>query len=212
MDFPEQLNAFLGAHQIRAIIVDARDHEPWTRLISESGLRPLEIGGVLFYKVPPTVLASFRTATAHQMAEKEATISFAALVSAANLYLAEGFPLAKLNPWEAQRLKLLALPQSDTGPVSADPQWWQNLWLGLWGDSMVGVGIVGDYEDLRPLVQHYGPDASDIFFPFPAKLADGPRKGRGQLLIVFTRQGIRRAAGEAQGADERHDPRPRSHL
>ena len=33
---------------------------------------------------------------------------------------------------------------------------------------MVGVGIVGDYEDLRPLVQHYGPDAADIFFPFPA--------------------------------------------
>jgi hypothetical protein len=90
---------------------------------------------------------------------------------------------------------------------SDDLKWWQNLWLGLWGDSMVGVGIVGDYEDLRPLVQHYRPDAADIFFPFPAKLADSPKQGVGQLLIVFTRQGIRRAAGEAQGADERHDPR-----
>ena len=83
MDFPEQLNAFLGAHQVKAIIVDPGDHGPWARLISESGFSPLEIGGVLFYKVPPTVLASFRTATAHQMAEKEAAISFAALVSAA---------------------------------------------------------------------------------------------------------------------------------
>jgi hypothetical protein len=81
---------------------------------------------------------------------------------------------------------------------SKDIKWWQNLWLGLWGDSMVGVGIVGDYEDLRPLVQHYGPNASDIFFPFPAKLGRRPRKGRGQLLIVFTRQGIQRAASEAQ--------------
>ena len=78
MDFPEQLNAFLGAHQVKAIIVDPGDHGPWARLISKSGLRPLEIGGILFYKVPPTVLASFRTATAHQMAEKEAAISFAA--------------------------------------------------------------------------------------------------------------------------------------
>jgi hypothetical protein len=77
---------------------------------------------------------------------------------------------------------------------------------------MVGVGIVGDYEDLRPLVQHYEPHAADIFFPFPAKLADGPRQGVGQLLIVFTPQGIRRAASEAQGADERHDPRARNHL
>jgi hypothetical protein len=212
MDFPEQLNAFLGAHQVKAIIVDPRDHGPWTRLISESGLRPLEIGGVLFYKVPPTVLASFRTATADQMAEKETAISFAALVSAANRYLAEGFPLAKLDPWEAQRLGLLDLPSRYMQSPSEDLKWWQNLWLGLWGDSMVGVGIVGDYEDLRPLVQHYGPDAADIFFPFPTKLADGPKQGVGQLLIVFTRQGIQRAAREAQGADERHDPRPRSHL
>jgi hypothetical protein len=212
MDFPEQFSAFLGAHQIKAVIVDPSDNGPWKRLMSESGLSPLEIGGVLFYKVPPTVLASFRTATAHQMAEKEAAISFAALVSAANRYLAEGFPLAKLDPWEAQRLGLLDLPRRYMQSPSDDLKWWQNLWLGLWGDSMVGVGIVGDYEDLRPLVQHYRPDAADIFFPFPAKLADSPKQGVGQLLIVFTRQGIRRAASEAQGADERHDPRPRSHL
>jgi hypothetical protein len=216
MDFPEQFNAFLGAHQVKAVIVDPSDNGPWKRLMSESGLSPLEIGGVLFYKVPPKVLSSFRYATAHEIAHKiareQAARSFSALIIAAGQYLAAGRPLAKLNPWEAQRLKLLALPQTDVRPVSAALQWWRNLWLGPWGDSMVGVGIVGDYEDLRPLVQHYEPDAADIFFPFPAKLTDSPKQGVGQLLIVFTRQGIRRAASEAQGADERHDPRPRSHL
>jgi hypothetical protein len=67
---------------------------------------------------------------------------------------------------------------------------------------MVGVGIVGDYEDLRPLVQHYGPDAAEIFFPFPAKLADDPKQGKGQLLIIFTPQGLERAASKAKNGGE----------
>ena len=213
MDFPRQLNAFLGAHQVKAIIVDSRDNGPWKRLISDSGLSPLEIGGVLFYKVPPRVLASFRNATAHEMAHEQAARSFSALIIAASQYLAAGHPLVKLNPWEAQRLKLLALPQTDTRPVSANPQWWQNLWLGPWDDSMVGIGMVGDYEVLRPLVQQYGPDAAEIFFPFPAKLADGPKQAKGQLLIIFTPLGLERAASKAKNAGEGSglapDDRPR---
>ena len=201
MDFPEQLNAFLGAHQVKAIIVDPCDNGPWKRLMSESGLSPLEIGGVLFYKVPPTVLSSFRNATAREMAREQAARSFSALIIAASQYLAAGRPMARLNPWEAQRLKLLALPQTDVRS-SADPQWWQNLWLGPWGNSMVAVGIVGDYEDLRPLVQRCRPEAADIFFPFPAKLADGPKQGGGQLLIVFTPQGLERAASKTKNAGE----------
>ena len=212
MDFPEQLNAFLGAHQVKAIIVDPRDNGPWKRLMSESGLSPLEIGGVLFYKVPPGVLSSFRNATAHEMAGEYAARSFSALIIAASQYLGAGHPVAKLNPSEAQRLKLLALPQTDVRPVSADPQWWQNLWLGPWGDSMVGIGIVGDYEDLRPLIQHYGPDAADIFFPFPAKLAGGPKQGKGQLLIIFTSQGLERAASKAKNAGEGSGQHPMIRL
>jgi hypothetical protein len=201
LDFSEQFDAFLGAHQVKSIIVDQRAPGPWVDLLSKAGMSSVSIGGVLFYKVPTAVLSSFRYATADEMThkiarEQAAARSFSALITAASQYLATGRPLAKLDPWEAQRLKLLALPQTDVRPDSAALQWWRNLWLGPWRDSMVGVGIVGDYEDLRPLVQRYGPDAADIFFPFPAKLADSPKQGVGQLLIVFTRQGIRRAASE----------------
>jgi hypothetical protein len=207
MDFPEQLNAFLGAHQVKAIIVDPRDHGPWARLVSESGLSSLEIGGILFCKVPPTVLSSFRNTTAHEMAREHAVRSFSALIIAASQYLAAGRPMAKLNPWEAQRLRFLALPQSDVRPVSGAQEWWQNLWLGPWAESNVGVGIVGNYEDLQPLVDEYGADAADIFFPFPAKLANGRKQGSGQLLLVFTRQGLKRAVQVSTQA--REGPLPR---
>jgi hypothetical protein len=206
MDFPEQFDGFLGAHRIEAIIVDPRDRGPWKRLMSEAGLSPLEIGGLLFYKVPPRVLSSFRNATAHEMAHhiarEQIRQAFSALTIAASQYLAAGHPMAKLNPWEAQRLKLLALPHTDVRPAPGALQWWQNLWLGPWGDCMVGVGIVGAYEDLEPLVEHYGPNAADIFFPYPAKLLDGSKQGNGQLLIIFTPRGLDRAVGKAKNAGD----------
>ena len=157
-------------------------------------MTPLAVGDVFFYRVPSTVLASFRTRTAHEMAARETTFAFAALISAANRYLAEGFPPMKLDPWEAQRLNLLELPQSSPQSPPAARNWWQNLWLGPWGDSRVGIGIVSDYQTLLPLVNKYGPDADDIFFPYPSRLAAGPKSGTGQLLIVFTPQGLQRAA------------------
>jgi len=71
VDFPEQLNAFLGAHQVKAVIVDPRDQRPWARLMSEAHLSPVEIGGLLIYTVPPGVLWSFRNATAAEMMRKQ---------------------------------------------------------------------------------------------------------------------------------------------
>jgi hypothetical protein len=200
IDFPEQLDAFLGAHQVKAIVVDPREPGPWRALLEKAGMKPIPAGGILFYRVPLTVLASFRNSNAHQMAEKEAEISFAALISAAARYVNGGFPLMKLTPREAQRLGLLNLPPGNDARANSPPtQWWQKLWLGAWSPLMVGVGVLGDYKDLRPLVQRYGPDAADVFFPFPAKLADEPQQGSGQLLMVFTPEGLQHAASEHSG-------------
>jgi len=202
MDLSEQLKAFLGAHGVKAIIVDETSPHPWEDLLSDAGMNPIEVGGVLLYKVPATVLTSFATATAHQMAEREAAISFAALITTAHRYLARGFPLAKLDPWYAQRLRLLDLPRGYTGGPSGDPRWWHNLWLGEWANS-IGVGIYGDYQDLEFLVEKYGPHAVSIFFPYPARLSDGSRKGAGTLFLVFTPQGLQAAAEEAGGEQDR---------
>jgi hypothetical protein len=130
------------------------------------------------------------------MAEKEAKISFAALLRAADQYVGRGLPLAEFTPWEAQRLNLLNLPAGGYTRSDSSSQWWQNLWLGMWDGSMIGIGIAGDYEDLQPLVRRYGSDAADVFFPFPAKLAAGRKRGSGQLLMIFTPAGLEHAAGE----------------
>ena len=194
LDFAEQFQAFLRAHGVKAIIVDVRAGGPWERLVSEVGLVPLRTGGVDFYKVTPPVAAAFRAASAREMAEKEAQVSFSLLVEAARRYMEAGLPLSALSPGHLQRMNLLALPTDPIAVPAGDSHWWHNLWLGPWGETMVGIGIAGDYVNLRPLVDDYGPDATDIFFPFPKRLVAGKDWGKGQLMLTFTPRGLRNAA------------------
>jgi hypothetical protein len=194
LNFSEQLDAFLGANQVRAIILDANSPGPWPAMLSQAGLTAAALGGVLFYRVPAKVLTSFRNATAHQMAEKQAANSFDALVIAASRYIDGGFPLAKLALSEAQRLKLLTLRDGEL-PLLRYSSWWQNLWLGNRG-GLVRVGVVGNYEDLEFLIDDFAPEATDIYFPFPKRLRKGPKSGSGLLLFDFTPEGLRRAANK----------------
>jgi hypothetical protein len=199
-DFTEQLAAFLCARRVNAVIMDPQAGGPWQRLLSKAGMVPFKTGGVLFYPVKLPQVVQLRGATVREMAVREARISFSALLNAARGYLAAGFPLSTLSPWRAQRLNLLALPAGEPAPLPADPHWWRNLWLGPWGESMIGIGIAGDYDSLQPLVNEYSADATDIFFPFPQRLRQGRKWGNGQLLITFTPEGLRRAASRTIGA------------
>jgi hypothetical protein len=199
LDFTKQFESFLWARQIKAVIMDPQAGGPWQRLLSEAGMVPLKTEGVLFYQVKLPLVVQFRGATARDMAEREAEVSFSAMLNAARGYLATGLPLSTLSPWQAQRLNLLALPAGEPAPLPADPHWWRNLWLGPWGESTVGIGIAGDYGSLQPLINEYGADAADIFFPFPKRLAQGGKSGSGQLLITFTPEGLRRAASKTIG-------------
>jgi hypothetical protein len=193
-DFTEQLDAFLGAHQVKAIVVDLNATRRWPDLLAHTGMTPIGADGVLFYKVPRQVLVSFRSATPHEMAVKEAAAAFSVLLDAGCRYVDAGFPLDKLTPGEAQRRKLLTLPDSERTPeIGSDPYWWQNLWLGSWG-GLVGVGIAGNYQDLAFLIHDYGPEASKIFFPYPKGLSRRRHGEQGLLLIMFKPEGMKRTA------------------
>jgi hypothetical protein len=191
-DFNEQLEAFLGANQVKAVIVDRSSPGPWPGILSGLGMAGISVGGMLFYQVPARILILFHNATSRQMAERQAARSFSTLVIAASRYLDGGFPLAKLAPKETQRLKLLILDPGEPPPIG-ESNWWQNLWLGNW-DGLVGVGIVGNYQDMEFIVHDYGSEASAIYFPFPDQLGKTPKSAWGLLLFSFTRDGLRRVA------------------
>lgn len=199
LDFSEQLKGFLGGHQVTAIVVNSKTPGRWPLMLSDMNMTPIATGGVLFYRVPPDVVDSFKTTTAHDMAAKYAAASFATLVIAASKYVNGGFPLAKLGPREAQRLKLLSLPDSKPR-LGSPPSVWHNLWLDS-RDGLINIGILGNYQDLNFLISDYGPDAVGIFFPFPKPISKRRQHGNGMLLITFTPQGIQRAARKARNPE-----------
>ena len=201
LDFVTQLKAFLGAQHVKAILVDARNGQPWRQMLAAAGLSAVESGGLVVYRVPPATLAEFKDATPHQMASREAMIAFSVLVEAAHRYVGRGFPVSKIGVAEAERLNLLSLPAGNKRPFALDGQWFPNrLWLGGANNSRIAVGIVGDYQDLRPLLDKYGADAAEVYFPFPSRL--GLRKeGIGQMVMVFTVQGLEQTAAKARDAN-----------
>jgi hypothetical protein len=50
-DYAGQLRRFVRDKQVTAVVVDKRSPGPWTRLFASLGVRPVDTGGVLFYRL-----------------------------------------------------------------------------------------------------------------------------------------------------------------
>ena len=76
------------------------------------------------------------------------------------------------------------------------------LWLGPRDYGLIGVGVVGSYEALAPLIAKYRGDAVQIYFPYPRALAGNPKGDTfmRMLVIVFNRDGLARAAASVERA------------
>jgi hypothetical protein len=192
-DFDQELRAFLGAHAVTVIIVAEQAREPWARLLAPLGIRPTETEGVMFYRLPPGLLSA-RLPPVQQFAQRAALVAFSRIVIASDRYLAAELPMAKPADGEAQRLGL----RLDLPVQPGDTRWWRRLWAAFAGPSVARLGMTGYYEDLRPVVECYAPEADQLLFPYPRSFrAVPPPAAYGQLSIAFTPPGLARAAAKA---------------
>jgi len=95
----------IAAHDVRAIVVAGTEKRHWQALLSSLRIAPIETGDVLLYKIPRALRDQHRNVTPVTMQARHDRIRYSALISGANEYLSRGFPLAKLTPWEAERLE-----------------------------------------------------------------------------------------------------------
>jgi hypothetical protein len=58
--YEEQLRAFLGHLDVANIVVDPRAVGPWRAVFGALPVRPVELGGILYYRVPDELLARYR--------------------------------------------------------------------------------------------------------------------------------------------------------
>lgn len=193
--FTDQLKAFLANHDAATVIITDDQRAMWDPLMAPLGLSPIPTGGVEIYRVPPGDLAPWHNVTAIEMERRCDAARFDELLVAARSYLGNGGRLDQLTPRRAQALGLLA-PHSTN---DADIRTGNGLFLGPLGNGLVGVGVVGSYEALRPLIAKYRPNAARIYFPYPRELTDPPYGNPFMRLLVMTfdRDALARAAAKA---------------
>jgi hypothetical protein len=105
--YADQFKAFLGAHNVGAIIVAETEYADYARLCATLGGVPLHVGGVVFLRLNPKALAPFASMTAAAMDTRYNLERFAMLIHAARNFLARGNSPLDLSPLAAARLGLL---------------------------------------------------------------------------------------------------------
>jgi len=202
-----QLKAFLAAGQIQTIVVDDRVPGPWPALFGVLRTAPVRVGGVVVYRVPASILATYRNLTPIDMVRRVAVDQFSALISAADQYVARGLPLSELSLHRLEQLGLL--PNwgcSASGSNTPGTRFWQHsaLWAGPREDGRIGLAVIGSSQVLGGVVSRYGISADTVYFPYPTRFSnDVPANASGPLLMEFTRAKLHRTATEPGRTSER---------
>ena len=207
---PEQLKAFLAAHHVDAVVITDRQIDIWRSLFSTLGVPPIRVAGIWLYNLHPDEEHGWDRGLLEMRArfDKE---RFSALISAANEYVLKGGSLASISTAKVVDFKLIS-PSLLFGPavVSFEPTLSGNsvsntepwlaygLWLSPWPGDRVSVGEFAWYPAVAPLIARLRGIASEIYFPYPSRLAANATPPESQadgfLLMTFTRDQLARAA------------------
>jgi hypothetical protein len=59
----------------------------------------------------------------------------------------------------------------------------------MWGnEDQIGVGVTGSFEEIKPVIEKYRPNAKEISFPYPTRYDVNQKiepNTKGELLMVF---------------------------
>ena len=196
-----QLRAFLDAHDVRTVILADGTEGPWPKLLATLGVEPLHVGGVSLYRVPG-VRTDHRSLTRLEMDQASSLAQVAALVVAADDYQHAGLALDMLAPVHVIALGLVpgyweVYPETGRNRERMRHLQTRNgLWIGPWEPKMTSIGITGSAAALRPVAARYGRHAAKVLFPYPREAGAALPDGQGQLVMVFSREGLSAARAE----------------
>jgi hypothetical protein len=230
-EFPcssEMLKAFLAQKHISAVILaDQRAHF-WKpagnhdhsflelsatskqqqhvirTLLGSTGIKPIEVGGVLLYKVPTGELLPYKYAQLEELQMRIASSQLNTLIIAARNYLAAGLPLANLNPAEAGRLGLLPpFWVAEGGLGIFNPSASPRSGVTLNGLTLIGLingdiltGVVASQKVVRALAAKYRPYSKLLDLVPLAFVRGSGTEAPWMLLLVYDRAGLGRAAAQ----------------
>lgn len=192
-----QLMSFLANHQVGAIVTADGDpgHMFQQQWLPAGAAEPLKVGGVTLYRLAPEALSRYRATTAAD-AERQADVAiFNGVFAAVSRYQAERRDPALLSPSALQNLGLLP-PEWTAGVPGHDDsvtgrESYRGVWVGYIEKNLLGIGIGGSYDALKPVIDRYRPCASRIYFPFPQVFSESAQHSSGELFIFFNPEGLK---------------------
>lgn len=179
-DPADQLKAFCAAHGVTAIAAEMSRSGLWTPALASLDPAPRKAGGMLIYRVRG--LSAYSGISAIEMERRSDEARFEAMLTGVRAYLAGGGDPARLSPLELEKRGLLPAHWVEDSDVRTK----NGLFLGPLDGATIGIGVVGSYEALQPLIERYRRLAAQIYFPYPKALTGSPHGDTFMRLLVIT--------------------------
>ena len=66
------------------------------------------------------------------------------------------------------------------------------VWVSPWSGDAVAIGVVGDRQGVREVIDKYAPKAKQVFYPYPLayRVGDDSPDGQNLLLMIFPRAAL----------------------
>ncbi|MEJ5299412.1 MAG: hypothetical protein WHS38_00300 [Thermodesulforhabdaceae bacterium] len=175
---------------VRAILLpDSYHNKILDALLKSLDIEPIHTGGVILYKVDKEQLLSKTLPKYHEKIANYYVDIFENLFTSSQKFLLDGGSLSSLIPQYLEEHSYL--DKSFGYQTGKAVNWTQNGgWIGKWGcpdrkGECFGVGIVGDVDMLKPIIDKYKSQSLQIFFPYPKTYTPDTKETNGQLLMIF---------------------------
>ncbi len=201
---PEHLKAFLAHYHVTVVIVDPNDMDAnrWRGILADVGLKPIETGGILLYRVPQNAFSAYANISADQLEQRAAAMRFRIVVNAVNQYLKDGGQICHLKSEALFDRDLLPADWPDYRKVALvrmiEPRYAHSWNISGSKPGIVSMTLNGTRIALEPLRDEYSCAATRIVFPFPFHNPDPgfPPKGSPlTMLMIFKTEALREIAG-----------------
>jgi len=181
--------SYLSKCDVGAIILpEDYDNPKVQKLLDLLDIKPIRVDGVVIYQIDKNYVSS-ALEKAHSEYLKYFSDTFSTLFLSSQKFLSDGGDPSKLLP---QYLEENGYLDKSFGYKTGTANNWTNNggWVGQWAcpdgkGKCFGVGIVGDLNQVKPIIDKYKAQALQVFFPYPKLYNPNVKSGEGQLLMIF---------------------------
>jgi hypothetical protein len=181
--------SYLSRCDVGAIVLPEDYNNPKVqKLLDFLNIKPIRVDGVVIYQINKNYINS-ALEKAHSEYLKYFSDTFSTLFLSSQKFLSDGGDPSKLLP---QNLEENGYLDKSFGYKTGTANNWTNNggWIGQWAcpdgkGKCFGVGIVGNTNQLKPIIDKYKSQALQVFFPYPKLYNPNVKSGEGQLLMIF---------------------------